>query len=71
MNAVEFQTKLKEDGSIDVPEVYRGQMQGILRVIILSEEPGEKASLLEELLKTPRRVEPFMPVKRDELYDRS
>ncbi len=71
MYAVEFHAKVKEDGSIDIPAAYRPQVQGTVRVIILTEEPVNKPSIIRQLLANPRRVENFTPFKRDELYDRS
>lgn len=71
MYAVEFQTKVKDDGSIDIPAAYRAQVQGMVRVIILTDAPLAKPSIIRELLNNPRRVANFTPFKRDELYDRS
>ena len=71
MQAVEFQAKVKDDGSIDIPAIYRPQVQGIVRVIILTETSVSKPSIIQQLLNNPRRVDTFTPFKRDELYDRS
>ena len=70
MYAVEFQTKVKEDGSIDIPAAYRPQVHGTIRVIILTDTPPAKPSIIRELLNNPRRVANFTPFKRDEIYDR-
>jgi len=71
MYAVEFQTTVKDDGSIDIPAAYRAHVKGTIRVIILTEEPTTKPSIIHQLLENPRRVENFTPFKRDEIYDRS
>ena len=71
MYAVEFQTKVKDDGSIDIPAAYRPQVHGMVRVIILTDAPTTKPSIIRQLLNNPRRVDNFTPFKRDELYDRS
>jgi hypothetical protein len=71
MHAVEFQAKVKDDGSIDVPTAYRSQLHGLVRVIILIDESEAKPSIIHDLLTHPRRVNNFTPFKRDELYDRS
>ncbi|MCG8352513.1 MAG: hypothetical protein MI924_32510 [Chloroflexales bacterium] len=71
MYAVEFQAKVKEDGSIDIPAAYRSQVQGTARVIILTDTPTTKPSIIRQLLKNPRRVDNFTPVKRGEIYDRA
>lgn len=71
MYAVEFQAKVKDDGSIDIPAVYRVQVQGVVRVIILTDTLTNKPSVIRQLLNNPRRADNFTPFKRDELYDRS
>ena len=71
MYAVEFQAKVKDDGSIDIPAAYRPQVHGTVRVIILTDISTTKPSIIRHLLKNPRRVDTFTPFKRDELYDRS
>lgn len=71
MYAVEFQTTVKEDGSIEIPSAYRQQMKGTVRVIILADNPSDKPSIIRELLANPRHVSDFTPLSRDEIYDRS
>lgn len=71
MYALEFQTTIKEDGSIEIPAVYRPQIKGTVRVIILTNEPTTKASIIRQLLDNPRQIDDFTPMKRDEIYDRS
>ena len=71
MYAVEFQTTVKDDGSIDILPAYRSHLKGTIRVIILAEEPTTKPSIIRRLLENPRHVENFTPFKRDEIYNRS
>ena len=71
MYAVEFQAQVKDDGSIDIPAAYRPQVHGRVRVIILTDPPTTKPSIIRHLLNNPRRVAPFTPYARDEIYDRS
>ena len=71
MYAVEFQARIKDDGSIDIPAAYRPQMHGTVRVIILTDAPPAKQSIIHELLNNPRRVANFTPFKRGDIYDRS
>jgi hypothetical protein len=72
MYAVEFQAHVKDDGSLDIPEAYRPQIHGTVRVIILTHTPpNPKPSIIRQLLANPRRVDTFTPFTRDELYDRS
>lgn len=69
MNAIEFQTKVK-DGSITIPEQYRDRIKGNVRVILLSEENAEKFDMIEHLLANPLNVEGFEPLRREEIYER-
>jgi len=71
MYAVEFQAKVTDDGSIAIPAAYRPQVHGMVRVIILTDAPTAKPSILRQLLNNPRRGAPFTPFTRDELYDRA
>jgi len=71
MYAVEFQAKVTDDGSITIPVAYRPQVHGTVRVIILTDAPTNRPSIIRQLLNNPRRVAPFTPFQRDELYDRS
>jgi hypothetical protein len=66
MYAVEFQTKVKDDGSIDIPAAGRPQVHGTVRVIILTGASPAKPSIIRGLLNNPRRVANFTPFKRDE-----
>ncbi len=71
MYAVEFQAQVTDEGSIAIPAAYRPQVHGRVRVIILTDTPTTKPSIIRDLLDNPRRVAPFAPFTRDELYDRS
>jgi len=68
MYAIEFQTKVK-DGSIAIPEEYRDQLKGSVRVILLAEESTEKFDMIEHLLANPLNVEGFKPLTREEIYE--
>jgi hypothetical protein len=68
MHAIEFQTKVK-DGSITIPEEYRDQLKGSVRVILLAEESTEKFDMIEHLLTNPLNVEGFKPLTREEIYE--
>jgi hypothetical protein len=71
MYAVEFQAQVTDEGSISIPAAYRQQVQGRVRVIILTDTPTSKPSIIRDLLNNPRRVTTFVPFTRDELYNRS
>ncbi len=79
MYAVEFQANIT-DGIIEVPETYRRQLAGAVRVIILTNQPTSDAvidevidsepDMIARLLAHPRKVAHFTPLKRDEIYER-
>jgi hypothetical protein len=68
MYAIEFQTKVK-DGSIAIPEEYRDQLKGSVRVILLAEESTEKFDMIGHLLANPVDIESFKPLTREEIYE--
>lgn len=68
MSAIEFQTNI-EDGSITLPEEYRNQLKGSVRVILLTEESTEEFDMIEYLLTNPLRIEGFKPLTREEIYE--
>jgi hypothetical protein len=68
MKAVEFQTKIS-DGSITIPEEYREEFKGNVRVILLSEEGVGSFDIIEHLLANPLTVENFKPFTREEIYE--
>lgn len=75
MNAVEFQT-IVANGSIEIPPELQGQIRGSVRVIVLTEETHNKnrADLndaIARLLANPIRLAAFMPLTREQIYDRS
>jgi hypothetical protein len=62
----------------EVPESYRKQLSGSVRVIILTDAVTEdgvlattrSTNLITHLLAHPRKVADFTPLKRDEIYER-
>lgn len=64
MYAIEFHTKVK-NGSITIPEEYRDQLKGNVRVILVAEESAEKFDMIEYLLANPLNIEGFKPLTRD------
>jgi len=67
MQAIEFQTRI-EDGAILIPEEYRDELSGTVRVIVMKEDRTEGSSMIEELLANPLRIADFKPLTRDEVY---
>ncbi|MEK6410423.1 MAG: hypothetical protein AABN34_26165 [Acidobacteriota bacterium] len=68
MYAIEFQTRVM-DGSITIPEEYRDQLKGSVRVILLAEQSTEKFDMIEHLLANPLNFEGFKPLTREEIYE--
>jgi len=66
--AIEFQTKVK-DGSIAIPEEYRDQLKGSVRVILLAEEGKEEFDMIKYLSANPLSIEGFEPLTREEIYE--
>lgn len=70
MYAIEFQTKI-QNGSISVPEKYRGRFKDRVRVILMADEESQTDNYIEYLLANPVKLREFSPLSRDELYERS
>jgi len=69
MIAIEFQARVK-DGTIEVPEQYRDQVNGDVRVIVLRTDHQKKSKIIERLLQHPLQDAAFRPLARNEVYDR-
>lgn len=69
MSAIEFQTDVK-DGNITIPEEYRDQLKGSVRVILLTEEGADDFDMVEYLLAHPLSIAGFKPLTREEIYER-
>lgn len=70
MYAVEFQAKVK-NGTIEIPEVYRGRFKERVRVILLTEDTSATVNLIDQLLQHPLKVAGFKPLAREEIYERT
>lgn len=69
MSAIEFQTDVR-DGNITIPEEYRDQLKGSVRVILLTEEGADDFDMVEYLLANPLNIAGFKPLIREEIYER-
>jgi hypothetical protein len=67
MIAIEFQTRVK-DGMIEVPDEYRDQLVGAVRVIVLTQPPKQPRGIIAELLEHPIDDPAFVPLTREEIY---
>lgn len=68
MKAIEFETQVR-NGRIELPEKFKDELTGSVRVILLIEEPSGKPDALEELMANPIKVENFKPLTREEIYE--
>jgi hypothetical protein len=76
---VEFQAQVK-DGVILIPDQYKSSFNPAkdVQVILIqksgslieSESSGRDGNFLQELLANPVTVENFVPLTRDQIYDR-
>jgi hypothetical protein len=76
---VEFQAQVK-DGMISIPDQYKSSFNPAkdVQVILIqksgssieSERSGIAGNFLQELLANPVTVENFVPLTRDQIYDR-
>ncbi|MBA3714685.1 MAG: hypothetical protein H0W76_19880 [Pyrinomonadaceae bacterium] len=70
MNAFEFQAR-PENGHIEIPAEYKDRIVGNVRVIVLAPERAVGANdLIDRLLEHPLKVEGFVPLSREEVYER-
>ena len=74
MNAYEFQAAVN-GGVIQIPAEYRNKVSDIVKVILSSEESGERHESVSAAKKTsmmdnPLHVEDFKRFSRDELHER-
>ena len=69
MQAIEFQTRI-ENGAILIPEEYKSQLTGPVRVIVMTEDRSVDSSMIQELLANPLKVPDFKPLTREEIYGR-
>lgn len=70
MFAIEFQAKVT-NGTIDIPESYRKDLQGPVRVILLAEEKSPESNKIAQLLAEPLTVEDFTPLTREQAHERA
>jgi ERCC4-related helicase len=70
MIAIEFTAQIT-DNTIEIPDAHRGQINGTVRVIILTPENPAPNDMIEQLLSHPIQIEDFSALTRDEAHDRS
>jgi ureidoglycolate hydrolase len=68
--AFEFKAN-PENGRIEIPAEYKDKIVGTVRVIVLSQEQRVSTSdMIDRLLEHPLEVENFVPLTREEVYER-
>ena len=71
MFAIEFQARVKKNGTIEIPAQYRDKLKKVVRVIVLTEGIEKTNNLIDQLLETPFKAKEFKPLTRDDIYGRS
>ena len=73
MSVVKFEATV-EDGNIVVPTKFRNKVKGRVEVSVRvenkSEHEEEPYDIISELIRNPIKDPDFVPLKRDEIYDR-
>ena len=70
MSVFEFQANPR-NGHIEIPSEYKDKIVGTVHVIIMSQEQSASASdAIDRLLAHPLEVEDFVPLTREEVYER-
>lgn len=68
MYAIEFTARVR-DGTIEVPDEYRGRLTDTVRVILMLEKSEQESpDIIDGLLKRPLQVPGFVPLSREEVY---
>lgn len=70
---IEFETEI-ENGKIAVPEQFRRQLKNKIKVTVSIKESAksdeEPYDIISELMENPINDPNFIPLTRDEIYDR-
>ncbi|ABA22876.1 conserved hypothetical protein [Trichormus variabilis ATCC 29413] len=69
LNVVEFKTKI-QNGVIQIPEIYKGELDGeSVKVIVLKQTKQAAVDIIDELMEHPVEFD-WPPLTREEIYDR-
>jgi ureidoglycolate hydrolase len=72
MSTIEFQDDIKK-GIIEIPEPHKSEFmsqENVLVIVIKQTRPHQEANILTYLLDHPLSIDDFIPLRRDEIYDR-
>jgi hypothetical protein len=68
MCAIEFTARVR-NGTIEVPDEYRGRPKDTVRVIVmLAEAEEESPDIIDALLERPLQVPGFVPLSREQVH---
>lgn len=69
MEVIEFKTRIR-DGIITVPEKYRNRVGKKVKVLVMIETTRNHDDIIDKLLAAPIEAKDFVPLVRNEIYDR-
>jgi len=69
MRTVDFDAK-DNNGTIEIPEIYRDRVRERVHVILQVDEPKRDKGFIDELLERPVKVPGFQPLSRDASHER-
>ena len=64
MRTVEFEAKVN-NGTIEIPEMYRDHVKERVHVILAVDEPQCGKDFIDELLERPVKIPGFKPLSRN------
>ncbi len=73
MSIVKFEATV-DNGNIVIPQKFRGKIKGKVEVFISTKEVGdnsEETNFLREMIENSIHDPDFVPLTRDEIYDRT
>jgi hypothetical protein len=68
MYAIEFKTPI-QGGVIKIPEHYLPQLNGNVKVIILTEGATTAPDMIDRLIESPLPMTDDKPLSREEIYE--
>ncbi len=69
MEAFEFKAQVK-NGFIQIPQRYSRDINNTVKVIVLADRSPEPIDMVAELMEHPLHINDFIPLKRDNVYER-
>ena len=67
---IKFQAKVNQ-GKIEIPEIYQNNLQMVETVEIIPDlSENASSGMIDRLLEHPIEIQDFIPLSRDEIYER-